>query len=99
MEPSDPHNDHAVKPLADCITDLAKIIETEKGKRRQLQAELQNSLTEIDGAAHDIDRWTAIVEKLTAEMHTRRDALDARQDAASDVLAELGAGEMGGAHS
>ena len=96
MNPNDPHNDPLVKPVIETITELTAVIESEKSKRHRMQAELQTSLAEIDGAAHDIDRWTAIVEKLTAELHVRRDALDARQDAANDALTAITAGEMGG---
>ena len=99
MQPNDPHNDPAVKPLSDSIADLGKIIESEKAKRHLLLAELESSLTEIDGAARACDQWAAVLEKLLATVSSRRDLLDKKQDAASDALAAIGAGEMGGTQS
>jgi len=96
MQPNDPHNDPVVKSLAETVTDLSQVIESEKSKHHRLQAELESSLTEIDGAARSCDQWAAVLEKLLAAVSSRRDTLDARQDAARDALAATIAGEMGG---
>jgi septal ring factor EnvC (AmiA/AmiB activator) len=96
MNPNDPHNDPVVKSFAETVTDLGQVIEAEKAKRHRLQAELQSNLTEIDGAARSCDQWAAVLEKLLAAVSSRRDTLDARQDAARDALATTIAGEMGG---
>ena len=99
MEPKNPNHTPLVKPVAETIAELTAVIETGKTKARKLQSELQADVTEIDGAARACDQWAAVLEKLLAAVSNRRDSLDKRQDAASDALAAIGAGEMGGTQS
>ena len=89
--------EEVVRGMRQTVTELTAQIEAEKTKRHRAQAELQTTLTEIDGTAKALDTWAGTLDEMAKALFRRRDDLDARQDAARDALAELGAGEMGGA--